>query len=188
MHICLLTTQDLDADPFPADDWPCDPRPFYPEAAWHVATLKKKTAVAHVTRMIKNGFDIFFNLCDGAADQDIPGIEVVQTLEEAGVPFTGARTPERRQVSSPEDLLRLNIDELRTTGGMDLPARWLDARVEGPVVIDRGVRIGHGCVIGPNVFLEDGCVVGNEVTIRNAVVLRNAWVPTFSEIDGEVLV
>lgn len=112
----------------------------------------------------------------------------IQRLMDDGVPFTGVRTPERRQVSSPEDLLRLNIDELRATGGMDLPARWLDARVEGPVVIDRGARIGHGCVIGPNVFLEDGCVVGNEVTIRDAVVLRNAWVPTCSEIDGEVLV
>lgn len=25
MHICLLTNQDLLADPFPSDDWPCDP-------------------------------------------------------------------------------------------------------------------------------------------------------------------
>ena len=90
MHICLLTTQDLDADPFPEDDWPCDPRPFYPDATWDVATLKKKTAVADVTHLLKNGYDLFFNLCDGAADQDVPGIEVVQTLEDACVPFTGA--------------------------------------------------------------------------------------------------
>ena len=90
MRICLLTTQDLDADPFPSDDWPCDPRPFFPGAEWTVATLVKKTSVETVTRLIEEGFDVFFNLCDGAADQDIPGIEVVQTLEEHGVPFTGA--------------------------------------------------------------------------------------------------
>jgi len=90
LRICLLTTQDLDADPFPKDDWPCDPRPFMPDAQWHVATLKKKTCVAHVTRLIREGHDLFFNLCDGAADQDIPGIEVVHTLERHGVPFTGA--------------------------------------------------------------------------------------------------
>ena len=90
MRICLLTTQDLDADPFPADDWPCDPRPFLPSASWHVAALEKETSVAHVTRLVKQGFDVFFNLCDGAADQDVPGIEVVQTLEKLGVPFTGA--------------------------------------------------------------------------------------------------
>jgi D-alanine-D-alanine ligase len=90
MRICLLTTQDLDAKPFPANDWPCDPRPFLPEAEWEVATLKKSTCVEQVTRLLQDGFDLFFNLCDGAADQDIPGIEVVRTLEAAGVPFTGA--------------------------------------------------------------------------------------------------
>lgn len=90
MRICLLTTQELDAQPFPTNDWPCDPRPFLPEAHWDVATLKKATSVEHVSGLLKNGYDLFFNLCDGAADQDIPGIEVVQTLEAAGVPFTGA--------------------------------------------------------------------------------------------------
>ena len=90
LRICLLTTQDLDADPFPADDWPCDPRPYLPEAHWTVATLKKKSCVEQVSRLVREGFDLFFNLCDGAADQDIPGIEVVRVLEDAGVPFTGA--------------------------------------------------------------------------------------------------
>ena len=92
MRICLLTTQDLDADPFPDDDWPCDPRPFMPEADWDVATLEGKIAsVAEVERLIEKGeYDLFFNLCDGAADQDLPGIEVIQTLEKHSVPFAGA--------------------------------------------------------------------------------------------------
>ena len=102
MRICLLTTQHLDADPFPADDWPCDPRPFLPEATWHVATLKKRTAVKQVTRLVREGYDLFFNLCDGAADQNVPGIEVVRTLEDLGVPFTGATSrfyePTREQM------------------------------------------------------------------------------------------
>jgi D-alanine-D-alanine ligase len=90
MRICLLTNQDLSADPFPADDWPCDPRPFYPEGEWEVECLAKATSVVQVERRIAEGFDVFFNLCDGAADQDIPGIEVVRTLEANGVAFTGA--------------------------------------------------------------------------------------------------
>lgn len=102
MRICLLTNQDLDADPFPSDDWPCDPRPFYPEARWHVETLRKETCVAQVERVVDEGHDLFFNLCDGAADQDIPGIEVVQTLERRRVPFTGAASdfyePSREQM------------------------------------------------------------------------------------------
>ena len=52
--------------------------------------LEKPTSVEQVTRRIQQGFDLFFNLCDGAADQDTPGIEVVQTLEAHGVAFTGA--------------------------------------------------------------------------------------------------
>ena len=79
MHICLLTNQELLAEPFPADDWPCDPRPFCPDARWEVEYLRKATSVAQVTRRIRQGFDLFFNLCDGAADQNIPGIEVVRT-------------------------------------------------------------------------------------------------------------
>jgi D-alanine-D-alanine ligase len=90
LRVCLLTNQDLLADHFPSDDWPCDPRPFLPEAHWDVECLTKRTAVAQVTRRIAEGFDLFFNLCDGAADEDSPGIEVVQTLEAHGVAFTGA--------------------------------------------------------------------------------------------------
>ena len=90
MRICLLTNQDLLADPFAADDWPCDPRPFFSGAQWQVEYLKKSTAVEQIARRIWQGFDLFFNLCDGATDQGIPGIEVVKTLEEHGVAFTGA--------------------------------------------------------------------------------------------------
>ena len=102
LRVCLLTNQDLDADPFPADDWPCDPRPFLPEATWHVATLTKATSVEQVTQLIREGFDLYFNLCDGAIGQDAPGIEVVRTLEEHNVPFTGATSdfyePSREQM------------------------------------------------------------------------------------------
>ncbi len=91
VRICLLTTQNLDADPFPDDDWPCDPRPYLPDDDWYLAVLAGKVeSVTRVQQLIDLGFDLFFNLCDGAADQDLPGIEVIKTLEKAGVPFTGA--------------------------------------------------------------------------------------------------
>ncbi len=90
MRICLLTTQDLDGGPLPDDDWPCDPRPFLPEADWDVVVLEKYGAVHEVVQAVRRGYDLFFNLCDGAWDEDTPGIEVVQTLERLDVPFTGA--------------------------------------------------------------------------------------------------
>ena len=89
MRICLLTDDDLSAPP-PPGDWHCDPRPWLPEADWTVATLDKKTAVKRILERSREGFDVFFNLCDGAWDEGRPGIEVVQTLERLDVPYTGA--------------------------------------------------------------------------------------------------
>ena len=62
MRICLLTNQDLLAEPFASDDWPCDPRPFYPEAQWEVEYLVGRTSVDQVRRRIAQGFDLYFNL------------------------------------------------------------------------------------------------------------------------------
>jgi D-alanine-D-alanine ligase len=90
MRIFLFTDQDLDASPFPEDDWPCDPRPYLPDVDWEVVTLEKADAVLQVTQAIRRGPDVVFNLCDGAWDEPRPGIEVVRTLERLGVPFTGA--------------------------------------------------------------------------------------------------
>jgi D-alanine-D-alanine ligase len=102
VRICLLTNQDLDADPFPDNDWPCDPRPFLPDAEWHLAVLERATSAKTVRALARDGFDLFFNLCDGAADEDSPGIEVIRTLERLGVPFTGSTSvfyePSRRKL------------------------------------------------------------------------------------------
>ncbi len=91
MRICLLTDQDLSIED-PPDDWPCDPRPFCPEAEWDVLTLEKESAVAQILSASRTGYDLYFNLCDGAWDEGRVGVEVVQTLEWLDVPFTGADT------------------------------------------------------------------------------------------------
>ncbi len=90
MRICLLTDQDLDSDHFDPEDWPCDPRPHLPDAEWTVLTVKKDAAVGQVIAASREGYDVFFNLCDGAWDEGRVGIEVVQTLEWLDLPFTGA--------------------------------------------------------------------------------------------------
>jgi D-alanine-D-alanine ligase-like ATP-grasp enzyme len=52
--------------------------------------IDKAKAVRQVVELSRREFDVFINLCDGAWDEDRPGIEVVQTLERLGLPFTGA--------------------------------------------------------------------------------------------------
>jgi D-alanine-D-alanine ligase-like ATP-grasp enzyme len=125
MRICLLTDQDLSLDPFPRDDWPCDPRPFLPEAEWDVLTLEKDSAVGQIVEASRSGYDLYFNLCDGAWDEGRVGIEVVQTLEWLGVPFTGATTefyePSREamkrvcrawDIDTPEYVIARTVDEV----------------------------------------------------------------------------
>jgi len=125
MRICLLTEQDLLADPFTPDDWPCDPRPFVPEAHWEVECLHKATSVEQTVRRIRQGFDVFFNLCDAATGEDLPGIEVVQTLEEHGVAFTGATSAFYEPTR--EDMKRACRAE-----GIETPA-WVLARTQEDV-------------------------------------------------------
>ena len=52
--------------------------------------IDKVKAVRQVIELVRRDFDVFINLCDGAWDEDRAGIEVVQTLERLGAPFTGA--------------------------------------------------------------------------------------------------
>ena len=82
MRICLLTDAYVGSDsPLREYDLPCNPRPFLPDAEWERVVLEKSTAVRQIMALGRGSFDLFFNLCDGAWDEDRPGIEVVQTLE-----------------------------------------------------------------------------------------------------------
>ncbi|MEM7014840.1 MAG: D-alanine--D-alanine ligase [Verrucomicrobiota bacterium] len=125
-RICILTNQDLDAATSPDSDWLCDPRPYLPEAEWSFATLQKKTSVVTVTKLVQSGrFDLFFNLCDGAADEDSPGIEVVETLEQLKAAFTGA-------TSNYYEPTREQMKAVCRKEGIDTPAHVL-ARTEADV-------------------------------------------------------
>ncbi len=39
---------------------------------------------------MREEYDVYLNLCDGSADEDRPGIDVVQALEALNLPFTGS--------------------------------------------------------------------------------------------------
>ncbi len=91
MRICILDDEyDCPAWEAEVDDWRVDPTPFMKDHDWTVVGLTKETAVAKLTELSREGYDLFFNLCAGAWDEESPGIEVVQALERMNVPFTGA--------------------------------------------------------------------------------------------------
>ena len=76
--------------PFKEFDPACVPDYYLPRHEYTNFQIHKTTAVRQVAEVARMGFDVVINLCDGAWEEDRPGIEVVQALERLGVAFTGA--------------------------------------------------------------------------------------------------
>ena len=114
--------------------------------------------------------------------------DAIQALIDEGSRVVGVKTASRLQVSTPEDLLDLNLRFLGESPGGPMPETVPEGTdVQGPVWIDDGVILGSNCRIGPDVVLERGCVLGSGVQITRSMVLRNALVPGGLEIDGQVV-
>ncbi|MCB9796181.1 MAG: D-alanine--D-alanine ligase [Alphaproteobacteria bacterium] len=90
MRVCVLCPT---AEGGPTPYVPvCDPDigRFAPEHTFELHFVHKETAEADIAALAARGFDVFFNMCDGAPEQGIAGLEAVQALERLGLPFTGA--------------------------------------------------------------------------------------------------
>lgn len=108
LHVCVLCSSyegseselkefdDLQQSPhwyFPQDD---------PEVVFDVVSLKKSTVYKTVRALVKSGkYDVFYNQCDGAKDEDRAGEEVIRVLEEFKAPFTAA-TSNCYELSKPD--------------------------------------------------------------------------------------
>jgi D-alanine-D-alanine ligase-like ATP-grasp enzyme len=65
--------------------------PDDPDFTFRVEPIKKATSYRQIRALVKsNEFDVFFNQCDGAKDEDRAGEDVIHALEEFHVPFTGS--------------------------------------------------------------------------------------------------
>jgi len=67
-----------------------DPSPYLLDNVVDAVTIEKATAAQQIRDLVLRGYDAFINLCDGAADEDSAGVEVVRELERWGAAFTGA--------------------------------------------------------------------------------------------------
>ncbi len=76
--------------PFKELDPLCDPSRHLPGPSYSNFDIRKSIAAKQVIEIAQQGFDVFINLCDGAWDEDRPGIEVTQALERLNLAFTGA--------------------------------------------------------------------------------------------------
>lgn len=111
-------------------DLPGGPHTHLPEPEWTLQPLFHDDALERLAERLAEGYDAFFNLCDGAADEERPGIDVVRGLEAAGVAFTGATS----------DFYEPSRDAMKTAcarAGVGAPAHVV---VEGSDGIEPGVE------------------------------------------------
>ena len=89
MKICVLQSCAA-GSVFDGIDPDCSPAPYLPGHEVRAVKLRKETVASQLSALAKERFDVFFNLCDGAWDEDRAGAEVVDLLEKLQVPYTGA--------------------------------------------------------------------------------------------------
>jgi bifunctional UDP-N-acetylglucosamine pyrophosphorylase/glucosamine-1-phosphate N-acetyltransferase len=105
--------------------------------------------------------------------------DAIQMLIEREGGVRGVFTDWRLDLTTPDDLLAINIHFLARGFGLRLPESpqvGEGTDVIPPVRIEEGVSIGEGCVVGPYVYMERGSRLGSSVVVREAVILEGAEV------------
>lgn len=90
MRIAVLHPAMRPDDPFAQVDSPAEVASLMPEHAFVDVLMHKATVGRQLIELMRQGVDVAVNLCDGAWDEDRPGIEVIHGLERVGLAYTGA--------------------------------------------------------------------------------------------------
>ncbi len=119
MKVCVLSDPEW-GDPF-------DPSFYLQGYEWELHDLHRPHVKEELTALAQRGFDIYLNMCDGAADENRPGLDVVLALEELSLPFTGAAShyyePTREQmkkvcqlydIGAPRGVAVTDVNHLKT--------------------------------------------------------------------------
>ena len=127
MKVCVLqpdySTSGVDYKNY---DPPRDLTPFLPGHVVHHEFLNKLSTYKQLQRLSREGFDIFVNLCDGYLEWDIPSIDVINSLEALGLPFTG---PTSAIYHVPKTLMKY----VAHTAGVATP---MHALIDGGALLD----------------------------------------------------
>lgn len=104
MKICVLqpdySTTSVDYQYY---DPPRDLSQLWPEAEIDNVFLNKLTTYRQLKALSKKGYDIFVNLCEGYPEWEIPGVDVIYSMETLNLPFTG---PGLKLFDVPKELMK----------------------------------------------------------------------------------
>ncbi len=155
MKICILDDNYEDSSsPLKEHDPPDALDLHLGEHDRHRVVLRKTTAIQQLIQLARQDFDVFINLCDGAWDEDRPGIEVVQALEKIGLAFTGATSsfyePSREAmkiaghyagIAAPAYVHARTEDALERAAGLRFPLIVKHPNSYGSVALTRASRV-----------------------------------------------
>ncbi len=155
-------------------DPPRDLTPWLPGCVVHHEMLDKRTTYRQLRACAEHGYDIYVNLCEGYLDWDVPSIDVIQSLELLGLPYTGPTvtlydpskplmkyTAYTTGVSTPAHV------EIPAIGSADMTWERALASLEVSKERPRFVKPAHA---GDSLGVDDGSVV----TTRDAMMARVA--------------
>jgi D-alanine-D-alanine ligase-like ATP-grasp enzyme len=104
MKVCVLqpdySTTGVDYKNY---DPPREVSHLIPEAEVHNVFLNKLTTFKQLKELKRKGFDIFVNLCEGYPEWEVPGVDVVFSMEQLDLPFTG---PSTKLFDVPKELMK----------------------------------------------------------------------------------
>jgi len=112
--------------------------------------------------------------------------DAIQMLIDDGGKIGYTEIGWRRTVTSPEDLLSVNLEMLRkrrTDERLDIPG----LEIEQPVLVEKECVLLEGSHIGPCVYIGGGCTIGRGCRLSNCVVLPGTTVPDATRADDKIL-
>jgi len=121
MRVCVLYEDDPEEPFSPAEflvQYPCE---------WEMVNLRRPVREKIMALAKQNRFDVYFNLCDAPIAEDYAGIDVVETLEELNLPFTGSDSkfydPTREEMQAAAEAIGVGFARgFRITRSEDLEA------------------------------------------------------------------
>lgn len=99
--------------------------------------------------------------------------------------LAGLTTAWRWELTTPEDLLMMNLNVLAMTPKLHVAPPGLSVRP--PLYVERGVSLPSDVRLGPNVYLEAGARIGPGAHLKNCVVLRDGLVPPRQTVEGVLM-
>ena len=131
MRICVLSDEAFEN---------YTPEHFLKDYEWKMYNVKRPTLDFIRDIAMNESYDVYLNLCDGADDEDRPGIDVVQALEALNLPFTGAdsgfysTTREGMQTLADKKGIRF-AHGIRVSVSDDLDAKVKEAGFQYPMIV-----------------------------------------------------